>query len=516
MEHWNSFEENNGTIEFADMEQWNESLNQIENNLNAFKSRSRTKTLSNIINEFIKLHNELNENIQYSFIKQDNIDKLYNLMQNTYILTKDYYEKRNDKERKELFEKIKKLYFNFNENRIIGINFQIENSLEYILSNKSCPNFIENKMKGLSNAIINSYYDCKNEVRCCIVKKWIYIVNYIKDNNLCDLNKINDYDTYLFRKLQKPKSDAWLLNLKQLSNYNVDIVLSSDFILDLEELNTQLYKGIVDKSISKTCISNMFEFLSDLYIYTGENINSQDYKEIHSKIDEWMSYCINADDEFELSRKNIQLNEWRKDSFFNLCPKEKYNINSFSTYRYIDKLKSDLSLDTFKNNTYLIRNYKNMKLIDLINKLEVLYLNDNPEFKTTTKSFINSDYKKMKSLLNILLDGDIDFIKQNGNFQFSHTCAVSLNHLLNKYSDDYDYDYYDELIDQFKSELKKGDIKRFDCSLNNDDNKDNKDDPYNLHTDQFCPYIHNIIADLYNINTDCDFSDIKRRLHMSF
>lgn len=313
-------------------------------------------------------------------------------------------------------------------------------------------------------------------------------------------------NTRLFQKYQKNKSDIWLLNLKILSIHNVDAILSSNFISDLEELNTWLYKGIVDKSISKACISSMFEFLSELYIYIDKNINSQDCKEIFSKIDELMSYCIYVDDELELSCENIQLNEWKNTSFFHLCPKGKYNINSFSTYRYIDKLKSDTSLDTLKNDKYFMNNYKTFKTKELIEKLEGLYLNDNPDSTITMKSYVSNDYRKIKSLLNILLDGDVDSIKQNGHCQFYNTCAISLNILLNEHFDDDEYND-NELIEQFTSNLKKGNIKRFDS-----DDNDNKDDPYYLYTNQFGPFVHNIIANLYNVFTFGNFSDINTAL----
>lgn len=61
MEHWNSFKNDNGTIEFADMEQWNKSLEQVENNISSFKSKKDTDLLSNIINALIKLYNELTD-----------------------------------------------------------------------------------------------------------------------------------------------------------------------------------------------------------------------------------------------------------------------------------------------------------------------------------------------------------------------------------------------------------------------------------------------------------------------
>lgn len=523
MEHWNKFKSDNGTIEFANMEQWNKSLEQVENNISSFKSKKDTGLLSNIINTLIKLYNELTDKIKYSFVKLDNIERLKSVINAVYIEANKYYKKINSKDRKELLDKINLLRFEINlfEEKF-DIHYKIENILHCISNNpdSSGAKDIEDKMHKLSEHILKTHSNNSYDEFCNIIKKWIYIVDFINNNQLCDLNKINDYDTYLFREHQKHKSDEWLLNLKQLSNYNVDIILSGDFILDLEYLNTQLYKGIVDKSISKTCVSNMFEFLSDLYIYIGENINSQDYKEIHSKIDEWMSYCINADDELELSCQNIQLNEWRNVSFFALCPKEKYSINSFSTYRYIDKLKSGISLNTLKNDTYFMSIYRSTNPNDLIGKLEELYLNDDPKFTMTMKSFVNSDYKKLKSLLGILLDRDIDFIKQNGHYQFSQTSVEALNFLLSKHFDNEDMDYNDELIDQFTSELKKGNIKRFDCSLDNDDNdnkdnendKDDEDDPYNLYTDQFGSYIHNVIADLYGVNTNCDFSDINTAL----
>lgn len=191
MEHWRVFENDNGTIEFADMEQWNESLNHIENNLNKLESKIKTKILSNIIDELIKLYNEIQEKIKYLFVKQDNIDKINNLINVTYKLTCKYYRKRKDKKRKELFEKIKELSY------IIvvtsGIHFQIEYFLHYI-SNKhdsSCSKDIEDKIKNLNLAIINSENNYKDDEFSCIIKKWIYIVKYIKDNNLCEYTFIS-------------------------------------------------------------------------------------------------------------------------------------------------------------------------------------------------------------------------------------------------------------------------------------------------------------------------------------
>ena len=82
-------------------------------------------------------------------------------------------------------------------------------------------------------------------------------------------------------------------------------------------------------------------------------------------------------------------------------------------------------MNTLKNDTYFMKNYKRLKLNDLIAKLEKLYSDDKPESKTTMNSFVNNDYKKTEAILNILLDGDIDFIIHNGRYQFSQTSVVT-------------------------------------------------------------------------------------------
>jgi hypothetical protein len=109
------------------------------------------------------------------------------------------------------------------------------------------------------------------------------------------------------------------------------------------------------------------------------------------------------------------------------------------------------------------------------------------------------------------LHGVIDFIIHNGHYQFSQTSVETLNFLLNKHFDNEDMDYNDELMERFKKELKKGNIKSFDSIFSNK-NKENNEDPYYLFKDIFLPEIHSLIADLYDINTNCHFSDINTTL----
>lgn len=233
---------------------------------------------------------------------------------------------------------------------------------------------------------------------------------------------------------------------------------------------------------------------------------------IATVIDKLISYCLNSNyNDIEISCENIQLNEWKETLSFHLYPREKYSMYYFNFYRYIDKLKSGISLNTLKNDTYFMKNYKRLKLNDLIAKLEKLYSDDKPESKTTKNSFVNNDYKKTEAILNILLDGDIDFIIHNGRYQFSQTSVETLNFLLNKHFDNEDMDYNDELMERFKKELKKGNIKSFDSIFSNK-NKENNEDPYYLFKDIFLPEIHSLIADLYDINTNCHFSDINTTL----
>lgn len=95
----------------------------------------------------MEFNNKLNDTILYSFVRQDNIDKLYDLIKTTLDITKKYYKSRKAKKRKNLFNKIKKL--NDNKEAICFINdqldicFQLEENLSFILSDKPLPIMIE-------------------------------------------------------------------------------------------------------------------------------------------------------------------------------------------------------------------------------------------------------------------------------------------------------------------------------------------------------------------------------------
>lgn len=533
LEHWNRLKDVIGTIEIADMEYWNKEMDDIEKHLNKFDQKNSKKLtiLNYVIPNLEKLYDDIFNKAQFSFVGQDNIDRIHTAITKAYKFSRNHYHKRNDEQRKKLFEQAE-ILSDFSKSN----DFIFEKALKLISTDTS--NFKEKDeipkfMKQITDTFCLIQMDIitligteSYQICCYNIKKWIYIAR-IARNKYPDLsNKITSIGNAIFEYLIDPSSNLnWLYTFDQLTYENV-VNFPEKFDLSLKRILDDLYSGIIKEQLDTSYKKKLYYRLINLPILP--NVDKND-KERNKLIDDIIYHCsIDIDETFKPTTENLSLLEYMQRSTFFWHRFEYCSIHTFSYYRYLDKIKVVIphsKYDTILeelNNIYSHKLQKKKKKNNLnISQLNFEELKAKLNYKDIAKvikriyekidlseqnqikydSFIKNDYTIVKNLLELLSDNCSFKLKKNGFYEINYDYAIILNEFLNDAR--FGEDFFDHLK-RLKNEVDKLKNDYIVKEVNYDEASE-----YELY---FLPIIHNLIAELNYENVISDFDEINIEL----
>jgi len=534
LEHWNRLKDVIGTIEIADMEYWNKEMDDIEKHLNKFDQKNSKKLtiLNYVIPNLEKLYDDIFNKAQFSFVGQDNIDRINTAITKSYKFSRNHYRKRNDEQRKKLFEQAE-ILSEFSKSN----DFIFEKALKLISTDTS--NFKEKDeipkfMKQITDTFCLIQMDIitligteSYQICCYNIKKWIYIAR-IARNKYPDLsNKITSIGNAIFEYLIDPSSNLnWLYTFDQLTYENV-VNFPEKFDLSLKRIMDDLYSGIIKEQLDTSYKKKLYYRLINLPILP--NVDKND-KERNKLIDDIIYHCsIDIDETFKPTTENLSLLEYMQRSTF-FCHKFEYcSIHTFSYYRYLDKIKTVIPKSKYLDilnelrDMYKLKLSKKKKKINLnINQLTFEELKTKLNYKDIAKvikkiyeeidlseqnqikneNFEKNDYTIVKNLLELLSDNNRNILKkENGFYQISYDYAIILNEFLNDTR--CGKEFFNHLkklkkeVDKLKSNYIVKEVNYNECS------------EYELY---FLPIIHNLVAELNSENIISDFDEINIEL----
>lgn len=449
LEHWNSH------TKIVKAEIGYDSLDRIYNNLNMIRDILSCQNIGLKYNSYKTILNEsmtivlfIEDKIETCICNHNLILEFEKHIETVIALTNDFYTARKDNKRKELvgaFNNVKTRLYNIKDNA----NYTLSELMAYVkLTTKNHVDIINKKIDNVAAKIYK--LDFKHLIN--ILANWVYIVRKLQENKYIDMKHIYEVDNEIYKKYMTYTTDDWIKKFEDLTkdwknNFQTDIFFGS-----LSNLCTQMHEGISAGTIEECCFMKMSYFLLEIVqIYHGEspevieikldNTFKEKYDKLFNECDLNASvYSINSSDESDLSEKDSKSKNSQ-----NIQKVPYYTVNQLSRIKYCESVIDSIprgKLDVEE----LYRILSTNKIKDLekfaVEQYESVF-NDLPiEEEYETKRY-NREYT---DILKVLLDGDIDFIKENKQIKISNVPFTEFEYFVNLVTkDSQSIEYFEKL-----------------------------------------------------------------------
>lgn len=306
------------------------------------------------------------------------------------------------------------------------------------------------------------------------------------------MKHIYEVDNEIYKKYMTYATDDWIKKFENLTkdwknNFQTDIFFGS-----LSDLCAQMLEGISAGTIEKCCFMKMSYLLLEIVqIYHGDfpevieikldNTFKEKYDKLFNECDLNASiYSINFSDESDLSEKDSKTKNSQ-----NIQKVPYYTVNQLSRIKYCKSVIDSIPREKLDVEE-LYRILSTNKIKELVKFSVEQYesvFNDLPiEEEYETKRY-NREYT---DILKVLLDSDIDFIKENKRIKISNVPFTEFEYFVNLVTkDSQSIEYFEKLQDIINAK-KTGEC----CNID--------DEMFEEHF--ILSFVRSAIADLYKIN----------------
>lgn len=489
LEHWNSH------TKIVKAEIGYDSLDRIYNNLNMIRdilsfqnSGLKYNSYKTILNESMTIVLFIEDKIETCICNHNIILDFEKHIETVIALTNDFYTARKDNKRKELvdaFNNVKIRLYNIKDNA----NYTFSELMAYAkFTTKSHVDIINKKIDNVAAKMYK--LDFIHFIN--ILANWVYIVRKLQENKYIDMKHIYEVDNEIYKIYMTYATDDWIKKFENLTkdwknNFQTDIFFGS-----LSDLCAQMLEGISAGTIEKCCFMKMSYLLLEIVqIYHGDfpevieikldNTFKEKYDKLFNECDLNASiYSINSSDESDLTER-----ESKTKNSQNILKDPYYTVNQLSRIKYCKSVIDSIPREKLDVEE-LYRILSTNKIKELVNFSVEQYesvFNDLPIEEEYEIKRYNREYT---DILKVLLDGDIDFIKENKRIKISNVPFTEFENFVNVVTNDPESIEYFEKLKDIINAKKTGEC----CNID--------DEMFEEHF--ILIFVRSAIADLYKTN----------------